>query len=317
MTGVVVRGRHRNGSYLWMEATAEVLVDICSHPDGVVGGFVDIDELVETRNRIRQDARAGCARSSTACSIPTPCSPRCATSPGGSSIDYADVNEVGVQYMRAPRDELLGRRISAVLPGIVDNGLLGQLIGAMKTGTPLVLEDFLFQAFEVTGSDRHFEVRAVRIGESLSVISQHVTDQRETAAALAASEQQYRLLAENSSDVVVRSRGESIIWVSPSLTTMLGWTPEYSVHRHFVDFVHPDDVKRLRRGRGSHRGRYPVGASVPAPGPRPGLSLGGGARESPISTWTGASTEWSPPSGPSTPRWLPTSSSIAGPGTTS
>lgn len=65
-------------------------------------------------------------------------------------------------------------------------------------------------------------------GECLFIVQ--IVDVSETVKqrqALAASEEHFRLLAENSSDVVFRldSHGH-ILWVSPSLTTALGWLPE-------------------------------------------------------------------------------------------
>lgn len=57
--------------------------------------------------------------------------------------------------------------------------------------------------------------------------STDITDLREATEQLAASEEQFRLLAENSSDVVVRvDQNGRIVWVSPSLTACLGWLPE-------------------------------------------------------------------------------------------
>ncbi len=70
-----------------------------------------------------------------------------------------------------------------------------------------------------------------------------VTDAVRAQELVAASEESYRLLAENASDVVSRSDAEGIIrWVSPSVTEGFGWTPEQLVGRNSLDMIHPDDV---------------------------------------------------------------------------
>jgi diguanylate cyclase (GGDEF)-like protein/PAS domain S-box-containing protein len=70
-----------------------------------------------------------------------------------------------------------------------------------------------------------------------------VTAQVEAEAALARSQEAYRLLAENASDVVWRAANDGLLeWVSPSVTTVMGWSPADLVGRLITDFVHPDDL---------------------------------------------------------------------------
>jgi PAS domain S-box-containing protein/diguanylate cyclase (GGDEF)-like protein len=59
---------------------------------------------------------------------------------------------------------------------------------------------------------------------------------------LAQQEEQFRLLAENASDIVTRvSLDGTLEWISPSVTSVLGWAPEQLVGTHPWDLVHPDD----------------------------------------------------------------------------
>lgn len=63
---------------------------------------------------------------------------------------------------------------------------------------------------------------------------------------LAASEQRFRLLAENVADVVVHMRDGRVAWVSPALGRVLGWDPEHWAGAAIADFIHPDDLAAYR-----------------------------------------------------------------------
>jgi diguanylate cyclase (GGDEF)-like protein/PAS domain S-box-containing protein len=69
-----------------------------------------------------------------------------------------------------------------------------------------------------------------------------ITALRETQERLVASEQEFRTLAENVSDVIVRIGADRRIeYASPSVTTMFGWDPAELVGIPIPDFAHPDD----------------------------------------------------------------------------
>jgi PAS domain S-box-containing protein len=86
-----------------------------------------------------------------------------------------------------------------------------------------------------------------------------VQGQVEAERAMAESEERYRLLAENASDLVVQTTPEGVVtWVSPSVTAVLGWRPDELVGRDGFDLVHPDDVARLRASVARVRSGEPV-----------------------------------------------------------
>jgi diguanylate cyclase (GGDEF)-like protein/PAS domain S-box-containing protein len=64
--------------------------------------------------------------------------------------------------------------------------------------------------------------------------------------ALAASENRYRLLAENASDVVWQVNANGVVdWVSESIFGVLGWSPEDVIDHRVVEFLHPEEVAQL------------------------------------------------------------------------
>lgn len=74
-------------------------------------------------------------------------------------------------------------------------------------------------------------------------VIQDISGQAAAEQAIRRSEQQYRLLADNSTDVVLRTGDDGcVVYASPSCIELSGYTPEELTGRHCGDFIHPDDL---------------------------------------------------------------------------
>lgn len=72
-----------------------------------------------------------------------------------------------------------------------------------------------------------------------------VTEDRRTMDLIQRSEARYRLLADNTADVITRIRRDgSSRYISPSVEAMLGWRSE-EMTGQIGDYVHPDDFERV------------------------------------------------------------------------
>jgi PAS domain S-box-containing protein len=74
-----------------------------------------------------------------------------------------------------------------------------------------------------------------------STIARDRSEQVRADRMLAESSRQYRLLAENASDVVFMAGPDRrIVWIAPSVTAVLGWDPEELVGTQLADLLRPD-----------------------------------------------------------------------------
>jgi len=156
---------------------------------------------------------------------------------GGRIVDFLfdNTNPAACGWIGIDRDHLTGSRLLEVYPTAESPGLLKILADIAETGRPVAIDAFPFPLG--AAGHRWIDIRAVRDGEQVSFTWRDVTDRDAVTKKLAASEEQFRLLAENSSDVVVRVDHQgTIIWVSPSVTPVLGWSQEDWIGHMATDF---------------------------------------------------------------------------------
>jgi diguanylate cyclase (GGDEF)-like protein/PAS domain S-box-containing protein len=161
----------------------------------------------------------------------------------GTIVDfrYVDANDAACADSHLSKEEFVGSRLTDVFPGLSGSGLLVICAAAVESGEPLFLDDFSYP-FDVHNGERRYDIRGIRVGDSLSYTWRDVTSRYLTARAIAESEERYRLLADSSSDVVLLARDGIMQWLSPSLRSTLGWSAAEWVGHGLEDFTHPEDV---------------------------------------------------------------------------
>ena len=82
--------------------------------------------------------------------------------------------------------------------------------------------------------------------KGVTVILEDITQRKEAEQKLEESERQFRLLAENSLDMISRIKPDGTrIYVSPAYKTTLGYEPEELIGKNNDDYIHPNDAHVL------------------------------------------------------------------------
>jgi len=77
-------------------------------------------------------------------------------------------------------------------------------------------------------------------------IAQDITIEKEAEQAMLESEQKFRLLAENSEDIIsIHELDTTFLYVSPSIKRTLGYQEHEVLQVKALDFIHPDDQHKL------------------------------------------------------------------------
>jgi diguanylate cyclase (GGDEF)-like protein/PAS domain S-box-containing protein len=171
---------------------------------------------------------------------------------------FTEANEAACTYNKLDRANLVGRSLLELLPAHTASGLLDLYRQALESDKPLVLDDYIYP-HEIHGEERRYDIRAVKVGDALSYTWRDVTERYRMIHQLAASEEHYRLLTENSYDTAIRFDDRNVIlWVSPSIKALLGWTPEEWVGQVATDFAGKESTAAVREDVARVAGGEPV-----------------------------------------------------------
>ena len=165
---------------------------------------------------------------------------------------YLFVNNPVARQFGRTREDILGRSDRDLLPPEVAAKLQDFDDQVRKTGKRFAREE---QVSDAQGQVRHFWSIKLPINyqghaQALIGLSTEITELKQAEASLARSEQRYRLLVENSPDVVYRfSLTRGGLYYSPMAAELLGYplTHLYAHPTLWAESIHPEDRDRVAR----------------------------------------------------------------------
>ena len=160
----------------------------------------------------------------------------------GEIVDFRlkEANDAALAHTGITREQILDVTLQR-MPGHGEP-FIDKFARAIETGEALVEDAAIFISPRHPDVVRRFDIRAVRVGDDLSLTMRDVTQREEAAKLIADSQERYRLLAENATDMIFRLDLHGIVeWVSQGVTRILGGSAESYLGRDIINLVAPVD----------------------------------------------------------------------------
>jgi PAS domain S-box-containing protein len=162
---------------------------------------------------------------------------------------YLYLNDNALQHSKMKKEQLLGRTIMEIYPGIESTEMFKWLKKCMeKRVSHRMINQFVYP----DGSEGWFELSIQPMTEGISVLSWDITEQKESADALQAEERKFeRIVATAPGAICIFARNTDGLtyfpYASPVIEQIYGVKPEEMLHNASVMLanIHPDDVERL------------------------------------------------------------------------
>lgn len=139
--------------------------------------------------------------------------------------------------LQKPRKELLGQEIWSQFPNAINYRFYQECHRAVEEQISVEFEEFYLPL------NRWFSIHAYPSENNLSVYLEDITQRKQSEEALRESEERFRLLAENSTDMISRHLPDATyLYVSPACRVLLGYEPEELVGQSPYKFFHPEDL---------------------------------------------------------------------------
>lgn len=235
------RARHKDGHYLWVENSFQVMRD----PEGKVRQILTIARDITERKKVedmlayaQELGQMGSWEWDSVAGHMTVSGHMMAIFELGKNCG----NHTVIEYRRL---------LECVVPEDLA-ALRTELHHTLKTG---VNGEAIFRVKSSEAECKFIYARWVVILDASSRVQQirgmvqDVTDRHRMEEQLRESERNYRLISENSQDFITRNRTDeqaTFLYASPVCREMLGYTPEEMVGTGGLDYVHPGDVARVQ-----------------------------------------------------------------------
>jgi PAS domain S-box-containing protein len=182
---------------------------------------------------------------------------------GGQDFIIKDLNIAAEKIERISKDEVIGKRVTQVFPGVEDFGIFAVFQRVWRTGQPEYFPSARYSDDRDPGTWRESWVYKLETGEVVAIYHD-ITERKRAEEALRESESFNRVLVENLPEyVIVYGQDGKILYVNPALVRALGYNAEELVGTSVLSYVAPEcrDIvtsKMIARREGDNPPAYEV-----------------------------------------------------------
>ncbi|RYD75423.1 MAG: PAS domain S-box protein, partial [Sphingobacteriales bacterium] len=160
---------------------------------------------------------------------------------------YIYVNDASVKASPFTREEKLGFTLMEKHPGIEQTNMFNTMKRCMDER---VAEHFDTEFVFPDGSKKYYELSINPIPEGISILSVDRTEQKKAKELVISNEKRFRTLIENGTDMITMTNPEGeILYSSPSISKVFGYSSADISHTLAVDFIHPEHVRHFLENR--------------------------------------------------------------------
>lgn len=146
------------------------------------------------------------------------------------------MNGAAEKMLERSRDELLGTSVWTSFPQAIGTPLYDNYLASMATQHPHSFEFFYGTL------NKWFKFHVYPGKDMFTIYFRDITARKNNEKLRRESEQMYKMIADNSTDMISRvSMDGTYLYVSPASKSLLGYDPDELLGRHLYELLHPDD----------------------------------------------------------------------------